>query len=234
MQPSRHARSSGGIPQALTGSGGGGPLSKPGHQKGQDVGNGVYMLMLANAAIFLADHVLHLPFMQSLYLYHAHPAWWQWVTHMFSHANWGHLSNNLFFLLTFGRLVEETEGFWGVMAVYIICGLGAAAASVLLSPANTVSVGASGAVFGMFAFSVLSRLTSLNLRRLLESIVLGQFVVRQVLEEVAAQVGGGKVMAGGLAVSHLAHLGGALAGVLLVLALGMLPGAGDDSKAGSA
>lgn len=36
-------------------------------------------------------------------------------------------------------------------------------------------------------------------------------------------MGGGRVLAGGMVVSHLAHLGGALAGVLLALTLGMLP-----------
>ncbi len=45
-----------------------------------------------------------------------------------------------------------------------------------------------------------------------ESLVLGQFVVKQVLDEMKSQAMGGVVM-GGLQVSHLAHLGGALAGV---------------------
>lgn len=42
-----------------------------------------------------------------------------------------------------------------------------------------VSVGASGAIFGLFAVSVLTRLR-FDLRRLLESAILGQFVVSQV------------------------------------------------------
>ncbi len=40
-----------------------------------------------------------------------------------------------------------------------------------------------------------------------ESVVLGQFVVRQVWDELNNQVAGGLVV-GGLQVSHLAHLGG--------------------------
>lgn len=46
------------------------------------------------------------------------------------------------------------------------------------------------------------------------------------MQEAAAQVSGGS-MIGGVAVGHLAHLGGALAGVLLVLALKSIPDPGD-------
>ncbi|KAL6761309.1 rhomboid-domain-containing protein [Haematococcus lacustris] len=190
---------------------------------GGEAGNGVFALMTLNVLVFLADKVLHVPHMTALYLHHSHPVWWQWVTHLFAHANLQHLSNNLFFLLVFGRFVEDTEGAGGVVAVYLLCGLGAGLASFLLSSRATVSVGASGAIFGLFATSVLLRLTSFNWRRLLESLVLGQFVVQQVLGEVKAQLGGGSLMAGGLKVSHLAHLGGALAGVLLVALLTRVP-----------
>lgn len=58
--------------------------------------------------------------------------------------------------------------------------------------------------------------------------MLGNFVVRQVLEELKHQVGGGLVL-GGMQVSHMAHLGGAMAGVLLVLLLHRLPGDKEDS-----
>lgn len=60
-----------------------------------------------------------------------------------------------------------------------------------------------------------------------ESVVLGNFVLKQVLDEVGHQVRGGLVM-GGLHVSHIAHLGGALAGVLLVALLQRLPQPKDE------
>lgn len=77
---------------------------------------------------------------------------------------------------------------------------GAAVASVLTQPAvyrgsTAVSVGASGAIFGLFAVSVLTRM-SWDPRRLLEGLILGQFVVRQVLQEAKAHVAGGLTIGG--------------------------------------
>ncbi|GIM11587.1 hypothetical protein Vretimale_15071 [Volvox reticuliferus] len=145
---------------------------------------------------------------------------------MFCHGNLAHLSGNLFNLCVFGKMVEETEGTLGVVFTFLVCGLGAALATFFLTPATsnghvTVSVGASGAIFGLFAVSVVTRLRW-NLKQLLEAAVLGQFVVRQVLEEAKNQVAGGLTV-GGMAVSHAAHLAGAAVGVILVLLLQHLP-----------
>ena len=69
--------------------------------------SGVYGLLLVNFAIFAADHFLHAPWVSGLYLNHARPAWWQYLTAAFCHGSWQHLSNNAFMLLVFGRIVEE-------------------------------------------------------------------------------------------------------------------------------
>ena len=58
---------------------------------------------------------------------------------------------------------------------------GASVASFVVEPRNTVSMGASGAVFGLFAVAVLLKLR-FNFRKLVECLVLGQFVVKQVLQ----------------------------------------------------
>ena len=58
--------------------------------------------------------------------------------------------------------------------------VGASIASYLLQPKQIVSLGASGAVFGLFVVSVLCKL-SFNPRKLLECAILGQFVMQQVV-----------------------------------------------------
>lgn len=54
-----------------------------------------------------------------------------------------------------GKLVEEEEGNLGLWISYILTGVGANFVSWLILPQSTVSLGASGAVFGLFAISVL-------------------------------------------------------------------------------
>lgn len=177
--------------------------------------NGVLALILINLVIYILDHPLHLP-LNFLYLNHANPAWYQFITSMFCHANWAHLSSNLFMLFIFGRLIEEDEGAIGVVSSYGITGLFANLLSWILLPGVIVSLGASGAVFGLFVVSVLIKL-SWNWRRIVEVLVLGQFVVSQVLSEIQ-NVG---VQDG---INRIAHLGGAIAGVLLILGLRKIAG----------
>lgn len=193
--------------------------------------DGVFALLFINFALFAMDHWLAIGAVKTLYLNHARPTWWQFVTSTFCHANWAHLSSNIFFLYIFGKLVEEEEGAFGVWMSYIVTGVGANVASWLLLPksvggvlgiggAATVSLGASGAVFGLFAVSVLVKL-KFNWRRILEVVILGQFVVDRFLTEAKMVAAAGSGVGAGN-VNHVAHLGGAIAGVLLIFFLSRL------------
>jgi membrane associated rhomboid family serine protease len=178
--------------------------------RSEQVYNGVFILLGINLALYVLINLLRLP-LQFLYLNNGNPAWFQFITSMFCHANWAHLSGNMFLLYVFGKIVEEEEGVVGVVASYLITGLGANLLSWLLLPPDTVSLGASGAVFGLFAVSVLIKL-SWGWRRIIEVIILGQFVISQVVSQVQnldAQDG----------VNRIAHLGGAIFGVLLIAGL---------------
>lgn len=59
-----------------------------------------------------------------------------------------------------GKLVEEEEGNFALWLCYILTGVGANLVSWLVLPRNAVSVGASGAVFGLFTISVLVKVNS--------------------------------------------------------------------------
>lgn len=208
---------------------GGGPPTNPtkrtrGQQDPAGMGNGIFSLLVINFGVHIVNYFWHPPMLSSLALAHWAPQWWQFITAAFVHANWEHLLGNAFSLLVFGRMVEEEEGAFGVWTTYLICGIGGNFASYVSAPGmQTLSLGASSAVFGLFMVGVLAKLRP-SVKRLLEAVILGSFVVKQVLQEVS-MVSSGKagLVAAGMSVGHWAHLGGAAAGVLLVLLLNRLP-----------
>ncbi|KAG8495385.1 hypothetical protein CXB51_013042 [Gossypium anomalum] len=198
-------------------------LGKPGdRRKPEKRVNGVFWIILLNLGIYVADHLFKVQGIQSLYLYHNWPAWYQFITSTFCHANWKHLSSNLFFLYIFGKLVEEEEGSFALWLSYIFTGAGANIVSWLVLPRNAVSVGASGAVFGLFAISVLVKM-SWDWRKILEVLILGQFVIDKVMEAAQASTGLSGFSFPLQNVNHIAHLSGALIGVLLVWLLSKSP-----------
>ncbi|KAH9300912.1 hypothetical protein KI387_012495, partial [Taxus chinensis] len=147
--------------------------------------NGVFWILLLNIGIYVADHWLQFEPIKLLYLYHDGPRWFQFITSTFCHINWNHLSSNLFFLYIFGKLVEEEEGGFALWLSYLVTGAGANIVSWLILPSTVVSVGASGAVFGLFAISVLVKI-SWDWRKILEVFILGQFVIEKVMEAAQA------------------------------------------------
>jgi membrane associated rhomboid family serine protease len=210
--------------------GGGGPstpspsIRKTRQQDPAGMGNGIFSLLILNFGIHIINYFWQPAWLSTLALAHWAPQWWQFVTAAFVHANWEHLLGNAFSLLVFGRMVEEEEGAFGVWMTYLICGIGGNLSSYLSSPATrTLSLGASSAVFGLFMVGVLAKLRP-SAKRLLEAVILGSFVIKQVLQEVS-MVSSGKagLVSAGMSVGHWAHLGGAAAGVLLVLLLNKLP-----------
>jgi len=74
---------------------------------------------------------------------------WRLVSSMFLHGGALHLGLNLVCLWSGGALAERLYGRAGLAAIYVVAGLGGGLASAL-THANTVSVGASGAIFGVF------------------------------------------------------------------------------------
>jgi membrane associated rhomboid family serine protease len=71
-------------------------------------------------------------------------------TSMFLHGSWLHLLGNMWFLWIFGNNIEDSMGHARFVAFYLVCGVAAALAQVLASPASPIPmVGASGAISGV-------------------------------------------------------------------------------------
>lgn len=187
--------------------------------------SGVYYLILINVVTFLVDKVFRVPFVSKQMYMHPFRSrkfhWYQPLTACFCHADRAHLRNNLFLLLLFGRSVEDDEGWFGLIFSYVFCGIVSNLITLFVNRSRhfqTVSLGASGAVFGLFAVSMLTKLSwsgkDLNLRKGLELWVLGEFVWTTLLQEVSTAASGGIP-----GVGHTAHISGAAAGAALILGM---------------
>ena len=145
------------------------------------------------------------------------------LTSMFLHGSWMHLLGNMWFLWLFGNNIEDSMTRPRFVAFYLLTGLGAALAQVAADPASGIPmVGASGAISGvMGAYLVLFPrvrvFTMVPLGFFLTSVALPAWAM--LLYWAFLQFAGGltSVFAeatGGVA--FWAHLGGFVAGVVLV------------------
>lgn len=72
------------------------------------------------------------------------------LTSMFLHGSWSHILGNCLFFWVFGNNVEDSMGRLRFIVFYIVCGLAAAAAQVMVDPSSPIPmVGASGAISGV-------------------------------------------------------------------------------------
>lgn len=149
----------------------------------------------------------------------------QWLTvasSMFMHGGIGHVLGNCWFLWVFGNNVEDRLGFFGFLLFYLVTGVAAAAAQVLVGPGSAVPmVGASGAISGVLgAYLVMfPRAWIISLVPWIVPILPIPAVVFLLLWFVVqAQSGVGALLDGGAAsggVAWFAHAGGFLAGVVI-------------------
>jgi membrane associated rhomboid family serine protease len=152
--------------------------------------------------------------------------WLTPITSMFLHGSWAHLLGNGLFLWVFGNNIEDSMGRLRFLAFYLVCGLAGAAAQVAVDPASPVPVvGASAAISGvMGAYLVLYPRVRVNMLFIFVIIfkviplpawaVLIYWLVLQVLGVLPQFSGPASEPAGGVA--FMGHVGGFVAGVLLV------------------
>ncbi|GAA3332313.1 rhomboid family intramembrane serine protease [Curtobacterium albidum] len=92
---------------------------------------------------------------------------WRIVTGLFVHSSILHIAFNMFAVYIFGRILENLLGTWRFLALYFLAGLGGDVAVSFLTPGTPV-VGASGAIFGLFAaFFIIQRSLGYNAVQLL-------------------------------------------------------------------
>jgi membrane associated rhomboid family serine protease len=137
--------------------------------------------------------------------------WWRLLTVTLVHGGLLHLGLNMYALFLVGPIVERIYGWKLFGLMYVLCALAGSAASLVFGTPGALSVGASGAIFGIFGVvlaatrihdPVLDRQS-----RMLVSQVGGLIVLNLVLNVFFNSVGGN--------IDIGAHVGGLVAGLWL-------------------
>jgi len=139
---------------------------------------------------------------------------WRLLTVTLVHANWLHLGFNMFALYIVGPLVEALYGRTLFIGFYLLAAAGGSVASYLFIPG--VSVGASGAVFGLFGLLLLSTWIykpALGRQAQALTMQIGFLIVLNLA------IGFGLGTGLGVSIDNAAHVGGLLSGAWLGLAI---------------
>lgn len=137
----------------------------------------------------------------------AYGEWYRLVSSMFVHVNLVHLAMNMLSLFWIGVPVESRLGRSRFLATYFVCGIAGSAASYAALPAYGISLGASGAIFGLLGvLAALAYREKLNMQPVITVILLNLIF--------SFSVPG---------ISWQAHVGGLVAGLVLGAALAYAP-----------
>jgi len=130
----------------------------------------------------------------------AHGEWWRLLTAAFLHYGPFHLAINMYSLFYAGTLLEHVIGRWRFALLYLGSGIAGSAGAIWLSP-DSVTVGASGAIFG-----ILGALFVLERRR---HIATGGQVAMLIVLNLVFTFAISNISVGG-------HIGGLVGGVILM------------------
>ena len=171
-------------------------------------------LLIANGAVYIIQNVSTVNLAATLGLtpakfYSEFPNYlFQLFTYMFLHANFLHILFNMFVLWMFGTEIEYTWGSRAFLKYYIYCGLGGSLLSVILNPGLPYPIiGASGAIYGILAayWLMFPRRT-----------ILVFFILPMRVKYAIPLFGLLSFFVSGPHVAHLAHLGGAVVGLVYI------------------
>ncbi len=192
-----------------------------------------YTLIAVNIVVFLYQLLLPEPeLLEFIFRWGAIPAeisqgqdLFGLVSSMFLHGGWLHIAGNMLFLWVFGDNVEDTMGHVSYLLFYLLTGLAAGLAQVVIDSGSEIPlVGASGAISGVLGAYIMlfphGRIRTLIFLGFFVTVVLipawvqiGLWIVLQFFNGFAS-LGVRTEESGGVA--YWAHIGGFIAGMGLV------------------
>lgn len=128
---------------------------------------------------------------------------WRLFTAIFVHADILHIFGNMVFLLIFGLRAEDMFDIKEYLIIYFLSGLSGGLLTLALWPPNTLSVGASGAIFGVLGATIIYARHSIR-QSIIGALMYAFFFF---------------IINLGPNVNYLAHLGGLATGLLIGYAL---------------
>ena len=145
------------------------------------------------------------------------PVYFNFLSSMFMHGSIMHIFGNMLFLWVFGDNLENMLGHIRFAAFYIVCGIAAALAQIVLDSDSVIPMlGASGAISGVLGGYLLlfprRRVRALIFNFLTEVpayVAVGIWIVYQLVAGYLTPAGTGGV-------AYAAHIGGFIAGLVLV------------------
>lgn len=144
---------------------------------------------------------------------------WSFITHMFMHADFGHLLGNAIFLWVFGNAICAKVGNLFYLLLYLGFGLFAAAAESIVSPGHAL-LGASGAINGVVgAFFILYPHNDISMFYWI-FVRLGTFTLSSywmILMWLGFDILG--TLSGASGIAYVAHLAGFATGAVIAITL---------------
>ncbi len=144
------------------------------------------------------------------------------VTNLFLHGGWMHILGNMWYLWIFGDNIEDRLGKFRFLFFYILCGVLANAAQVIVDPLSPVpTVGASGAISGVLGaylmlFPKARIATLIPLFPIFPIIQIPALLFLPLWFLLQLQQGALALFTAGAGIAWWAHIGGFAAGFVLV------------------
>lgn len=135
---------------------------------------------------------------------------WRLITYMFLHGSILHVLVNMYSLYIIGTQVENFLGKWKYLVIYLVSGICGGLLSLVVNSSDIISVGASGAIFGLTGALLYF---GYHYRT-----YLGDALKRSIIPVIIVNLAIGFMMNG---IDNFCHIGGLAGGLLITMALGV-------------